>query len=417
MTNISKKNSIVLSIAGLVLALSLGSFANIVHAQEYDAYDPGVTGAYNPSSNNSCDCGYDPTASYDPTQSQSGYDPATYYQAGYDPTSYSYNNPTSSGYDPNGYDPIGYDPSGYDPTGYDPSVVYGSYGNTGYSFGGANYSIPSYAVTNPVYSSHSYSTPASGYSSYAYSTPATGYSSYSYTTPGTGYSVSPIYSSNPTYTQPHTTTPTPITYTQPTGVQQQVAATQPIYINNTNTNTNTVTNSAPVSQVASTPVQYPVAYVAPQVYTTPIYQPTYPMIYQPAPIHHVLGSSVALTQIPYTGFDFGPVGNSIYWAVLLSFAVASAYLLVYYRGGAFALATELVRGRSTARSTSTTAHAAAIAHDVAPVAHAEPVAVNARVASVVPNLPIAEARRATSDAMVVFHSKGVEAPRIVITRA
>jgi len=59
-------------------------------------------------------------------------------------------------------------------------------------------------------------------------------------------------------------------------------------------------------------------YVAP---VTPTY-PTYPT----APY-------VALTQIPYTGFDFGPIGNSLYWAALLSIAAAGAYLVVYYRGG------------------------------------------------------------------------------------
>src|SRR3989344_1238312 len=57
--------------------------------------------------------------------------------------------------------------------------------------------------------------------------------------------------------------------------------------------------------------------------------------------------TVSLTQIPYTGFDLGPVGNAMYWLSLLSFAVAGASLLVYFlprlmadkagRGGAFAL--------------------------------------------------------------------------------
>ena len=47
---------------------------------------------------------------------------------------------------------------------------------------------------------------------------------------------------------------------------------------------------------------------------------------------------VALSQIPYTGFDYGPLGNAMYWAALLSVAVAGAYLLVYYNGGALSLA-------------------------------------------------------------------------------
>src|SRR3989338_8362471 len=43
---------------------------------------------------------------------------------------------------------------------------------------------------------------------------------------------------------------------------------------------------------------------------------------------------VALSQIPYTGFDLGTLGNTMYWLGLLSFAVAAAYLVLYYRGGA-----------------------------------------------------------------------------------
>lgn len=43
-------------------------------------------------------------------------------------------------------------------------------------------------------------------------------------------------------------------------------------------------------------------------------------------------SYVSLTQIPYTGFDFGPLGNGVYWATLIALAVFSAYLLVYMSG-------------------------------------------------------------------------------------
>lgn len=39
---------------------------------------------------------------------------------------------------------------------------------------------------------------------------------------------------------------------------------------------------------------------------------------------------VSLTQIPYTGFDFGPFGNAMYWAGMIVFALAGAYLAVYY---------------------------------------------------------------------------------------
>lgn len=47
---------------------------------------------------------------------------------------------------------------------------------------------------------------------------------------------------------------------------------------------------------------------------------------------------VSLSQIPYTGFDFGPVGNALYWISLAVVAIAGAYLVVYFRGGAFAFA-------------------------------------------------------------------------------
>ncbi len=41
---------------------------------------------------------------------------------------------------------------------------------------------------------------------------------------------------------------------------------------------------------------------------------------------------ISLTQIPYTGIDFGIFGNLIYWAALLAFALAGGYLLVYQAG-------------------------------------------------------------------------------------
>lgn len=41
---------------------------------------------------------------------------------------------------------------------------------------------------------------------------------------------------------------------------------------------------------------------------------------------------ISLTQIPYTGIDFGSAGNALYWAALLAFALAGGYLLVYQAG-------------------------------------------------------------------------------------
>lgn len=41
---------------------------------------------------------------------------------------------------------------------------------------------------------------------------------------------------------------------------------------------------------------------------------------------------LSLTQIPYTGFDFGPFGNAMYWTALLTLALGVAYILVYQQG-------------------------------------------------------------------------------------
>lgn len=41
---------------------------------------------------------------------------------------------------------------------------------------------------------------------------------------------------------------------------------------------------------------------------------------------------VLLTQIPYTGFDFGPLGNALYWMTLATIAIGGAYLLIYQSG-------------------------------------------------------------------------------------
>ena len=44
-------------------------------------------------------------------------------------------------------------------------------------------------------------------------------------------------------------------------------------------------------------------------------------------------SQVALTQIPYTGFDYGVAGDLMFWSLLVAFAAAAAYMIVYYKGG------------------------------------------------------------------------------------
>ena len=41
-------------------------------------------------------------------------------------------------------------------------------------------------------------------------------------------------------------------------------------------------------------------------------------------------TQVALTQVPYTGFDFGPVGNAVYWTSLTIVSLALAYIVIFY---------------------------------------------------------------------------------------
>lgn len=147
--------------------------------------------------------------------------------------------------------------------------------------------------------------------------------------------------------------------------------------------------------------------------------PTYvaPTYIAPAAVAPV-APYVSLSQIPYTGFDYGPVGNAIYWLSLLSFAVAAAYLIVYYRGGAFAFATSLTRGRSNTNDLSEGTdtrenESAVVASIIAPETpqreeHAF------KLPAMENHLP-AQAGRLTTDSMIMERST-TGAPRIVIAR-
>lgn len=139
-------------------------------------------------------------------------------------------------------------------------------------------------------------------------------------------------------------------------------------------------------------------YVAPAVYTAPV-----------APY-------VALSQIPYTGFDYGPVGNAIYWMSLLAFAVAAGYLLVY---GMPKMAFANMFARSEVADTDAvpeeiTSDAPAA---VASPTQAEPTIVNTFSLPAVENhrLPAPTLRQAgiTTDSMILERSGQ---PRIVIAR-
>ena len=42
-----------------------------------------------------------------------------------------------------------------------------------------------------------------------------------------------------------------------------------------------------------------------------------------------IGAYVEISQLPYTGFDFGPLGNALYFSVLALIAVSAAYAALY----------------------------------------------------------------------------------------
>jgi hypothetical protein len=144
---------------------------------------------------------------------------------------------------------------------------------------------------------------------------------------------------------------------------------------------------------------------------------------------NVTGSSpyVSLSQIPYTGFDFGATGNAIYWMGILMFALSGAYLVIYYRGGAGAFAASLFggSGRKYVYATAAAApqerasfSAAPLAYAAAPVKRTQPVVETQTVAQA----PVERAlpsydHKATTDALVIERSVGGEMPRITIARA
>jgi hypothetical protein len=436
------------------------------------AFMPVAVHAQDVGDNGCCDTGSSYDYSY-PTDTGSSYDYSYPTNSG---NSYDYSYPTDNGssFDYSYPTDTGssYDYSYPTDTGSSYDYFYPTYSSTPSYSSGSGYSAGSgsgYSVANPSYASRVYSTPGTGYSS----------GGGIFTTAGTGYSISPIYTPAPIVRSTPVVTPIvqqqqqQTTTVQPVTVQPTTA--QPIIINNTNTNTNTnpntntVTNYAPVTVATPQPV---VAYVYPatcsitvanngngtilswtsnyastavlsnigSVPTNGSYTvyPTNVMNYT-LTVYSTQGTSgtcnvtvgprisnrsVSWTQIPYTGFDFGPFGDAIYWAALMSFAVAAAYLLVYYRGGAFTLATAMM-GRSsikpmnfteTDEETVETTHEPIVEAPAPIQAHIPASIVNARVASVIHNLPAAEVRRVTSDAMIVNHSTNGNAPRIVITR-
>lgn len=87
--------------------------------------------------------------------------------------------------------------------------------------------------------------------------------------------------------------------------------------------------------------------------------------------------SISLSQIPYTGFDFGTFGNMVYWFALALFAVSLAYLAVYMQGGVWKLATRSVKGYTPVKPVTfvapvkTPAHTTVAAVSKAPIKHGD----------------------------------------------
>ena len=146
----------------------------------------------------------------------------------------------------------------------------------------------------------------------------------------------------------------------------------------------------------------------------------------------VQGSYVSLSQIPYTGFDAGLLGNALYWLSLISFAVAGAYLVVYYlprnvfggAGTASTFAFAHSTGSGQAGSTLRARKQNVAMHETVQIPEESKVeVVETPVETMTPSpidvmefLPVASVAHSTKDAMQVLPSNDGGAPRIVITR-
>ena len=205
------------------------------------------------------------------------------------------------------------------------------------------------------------------------------------------YYTAPVGVSNSsTYTAPLFTT-YPVGTSQPisnTTIDNSISGSYNTYdysINDSfnNTYTNITNNPAPVY---TPPPQYSATAVLQPAYY-PTYQPTY---YAPR--------YVALSQIPYTGFDGGAIGNTLYWIGLAGFALALSYLAVYYTPALFRVK-QMVPTHVME----------------APMQFARSVASSPMVSK-----PVRELRTKTGtmlkDSMTFAGSLNGEAPRIVVTR-
>lgn len=315
-----------------------------------------------------------------------------------------------------------------------------------------------YSTSYPEYDYYSTSYPENGQYDYGYGSLMGGGSYGGGSYGGGGYSTGGGYAIYPTSGYPKTIYQP--TYNRPTPTTPSTPSNTSVVNNNTNTNTNTNTNNNTAIAVAQVQIggqqytqpNYP-TYPAPnctishtqytaynygskqiyltwsasnassaylsgygsvavngsqtvysaanQTYTLTVYgyngqqatcQTTvYGTTYTPTPY-------VSLTQIPYTGFDFGPFGNAMYWAGLISVALAGAYLAVYYIPGV--------------------AFAGTNRRAFAPVVAAKaPILVEKEAALEKINPIVTAIRKAgTNDAMAIVKSLDGSMPKIVIER-
>jgi len=137
---------------------------------------------------------------------------------------------------------------------------------------------------------------------------------------------------------------------------------------------------------------------------------------------NVSGTYVSLTQIPYTGLDFGAMGTAIYWLGLISFAGAAAYLALYYQGGAAVFMGSILGNTMKLAKSETKAPVQAYAPIAAPKMFAReartaftPVKTENRVLE---NLPVSRAVSSPKDSIAFSKAENEQGtPRIVITRS
>ena len=177
----------------------------------------------------------------------------------------------------------------------------------------------------------------------------------------------------------------------------ETSGSRTVYPGYTTTYTLTVYGQNGQSATCSTTVQG-------YTYTPPVQPPVYipPVVQQPY---------VSLTQIPYTGFDLGPIGNALYWAALIAFAFAGSYLMIYYRGGAFAFAGTMLPKRTRKPLPAVIAPKAPI------LVEKEAAALRAEEVRVAPIVASLRKSAGTNDSMAIVKANDGSMPRIVINRS